>query len=73
MGWYVTKFSPHKALPLLSTGMLTFDERIVLQRMVGGCVKGNAVTPVILQPVSCTLHYAHCTLHTASRALLSQQ
>ena len=32
---YVTTFAPHKALKLITTGKLTFDERVELNRV--GC------------------------------------
>ena len=33
-GCYVTKYAPHKALKLISRGKLTFEERVVLHRVV---------------------------------------
>ena len=33
---YVTKFAPRKALYLIAWGKLTFDERVVLHRVVPG-------------------------------------
>ena len=32
-GCYVTEFAPHKALKLIAQGKLTFDARVVLQRV----------------------------------------
>ena len=32
-GCYVTKFAPHRALKLIVSGKLTFDERVVLHRV----------------------------------------
>ena len=31
---YVTKFAPHLALKIIAGGKLTFDERVVLHRVV---------------------------------------
>ena len=33
---YVTKFAPDKAFKLITRGMLSFDERVVLRRVVTG-------------------------------------
>ena len=35
---HVTKFAPHKALKLIAWGKMTFDERVVLHRVVPGPV-----------------------------------
>ena len=34
LGGYVTKFAPHTALKLIAWGNLTFDEWVVLHRVV---------------------------------------
>ena len=36
LGCYVTKCAPHKALKLIASGKLTFDERVVLHRVDSG-------------------------------------
>ena len=36
LGWYVTKFAPHKALDLIACVKLAFDERDAVHRVVAG-------------------------------------
>ena len=56
---HVTKFAPHKAVKLIASGSLTFDEKAVLHRAMGWGLAdgveadGNAAPPALSGGANC--------------------